>query len=464
MKISILTPTYNREEYLDKLYISLIINSTNCKSQLEWLVMDDGSTDNTERLMMGYEKEGVIDIKYYKQENQGKMIAINNLVKKATGDYIIECDSDDYLSSDAIRNIETAIEEAESLEGIYALAFLKYDQNGDNMGNEFPYDYYKSTMFDLYFKEGITGEKALLYISKLRKYYEYEVVPGEKFITEASLQHRMDLKYNVLCVNKKVMTCEYKEDGYSKNILKIFYQNPKGYYKYFKEIFKQDLSGIMPEKKWYIYKQFVMFAVLSKKIGWIKDVKGLLNKLIVMLLYIPGFILTKFKFRSIAKELEQEKRDERRRRQIELEKKEENKTDIDELLNTEDKDFYKINKDDELETEKIKDNVKEYEIKKEVSEEDIEIDISINKKYKERKLEKENLEDTKEMPAISKKELEEFIEDSEKPKRYKDEEDIKEKEVAELDYRNLIDTEGLKEEIERDRKRKNIINILKKKK
>ena len=86
MKISVLTATYNRANLLDKLYASLLINSNNCPDvQLESLVMDDGSTDNTKRIMEEYCKERLIDIKYFYQENQGKMTAINNLVKVATG-------------------------------------------------------------------------------------------------------------------------------------------------------------------------------------------------------------------------------------------------------------------------------------------------------------------------------------------------------------------------------------------
>ena len=90
MKISVLTATYNRANLLDKLYASLLINRNNCPDvQLEWLVMDDGSTDNTKRIMEEYCKERLIDIKYFYQENQGKMTALNNLVKVATGDLIV---------------------------------------------------------------------------------------------------------------------------------------------------------------------------------------------------------------------------------------------------------------------------------------------------------------------------------------------------------------------------------------
>ena len=254
MKISILTATYNRAKLLDRLYTSIIVNNNNCEElETEWLIMDDGSTDNTKRIVGEYIKEGIIDIKYYNQENKGKMTAINELVKNATGDIMVECDSDDYFTEDAFNIILSSIRQCKDMGNVYALVFLKYDQDGNNMGNEFFEDNYESTMFDLYFKENITGEKALVFNSNIRKQFEYEVEDGEKFITEARLHHKMDLEYVVRCFNKPIMICEYQKEGYSKNINKLFLENPQGYYNYFKEIFDQDMHGVTSKKRMYIY-------------------------------------------------------------------------------------------------------------------------------------------------------------------------------------------------------------------
>ena len=84
MKISILTATYNRKHLLPKLYKSLVENSKTF-TNFEWLIMDDGSSDNTEGLVKGWIKENKIKIKYHKQKNAGKMAAINNLSKYVTG-------------------------------------------------------------------------------------------------------------------------------------------------------------------------------------------------------------------------------------------------------------------------------------------------------------------------------------------------------------------------------------------
>ena len=299
MKISVLTATYNRAKLLDKLYASLLINSNSCPNiELEWLIMDDGSTDNTKTICENYMLEKLINVKYFYQENQGKMCAINNLVEKATGDLIIECDSDDYFTKDAFRIITDSLIKCEDMRNIYGLVFLKYDQNGNNMGNNFLKNEFHSTMFDLYFKEKITGEKAIVFNAKIRKKFKYELEQNEKFVTEARMQHKMDLQYEVVCFNKPIMICEYKKDGYTKNINKQFTKSPYGYYEYFKEIFNQDMRGVTFKKRMYVYKHYILFSILTKQEHPVKNVKGKINKMAVAILYLPGKIVTKRKMKQ----------------------------------------------------------------------------------------------------------------------------------------------------------------------
>ena len=127
MKISVLTATYNRGELLDKLYNSLVQNAKD-GIDIEWLVMDDGSTDNTKQIIEDFIGEGKIEIKYDTQENQGKMVAINNLVQQAIGDLIVECDSDDYFTPNAFEVIQKAWEDNQEVQDCYAMCFLKYNQ------------------------------------------------------------------------------------------------------------------------------------------------------------------------------------------------------------------------------------------------------------------------------------------------------------------------------------------------
>lgn len=291
MKLSILTPTYNRANLLKRLYESIKKNKIDAL-ELEWLIMDDGSIDETKDVVEKFKKENVINISYFYQENKGKMSAINELVKKATGDLIVECDSDDYFENNAFLTIEKTAKNME--EDIYAICYLKYDSNRCNMGKLFSKE--KTTMFDLYFKEGEDGEKALVFNTNIRKKFSYELENNEKFVTEARMFHKMDLEYKIKCVNEPIMICDYQEEGYTKNILEIFKKNPYGYLKYFEEMLDMDLRGVSFKKRMYIIKHYILFSVLTKNSN-IFNVKGMLNKVLIYILYIPGKVLTKRKFK-----------------------------------------------------------------------------------------------------------------------------------------------------------------------
>ena len=290
MKISILTPTYNRGKLLERLYNSLIENM-NLNIEIEWIVIDDGSIDETEKIVKTWIKDNKIILKYYKQENQGKMRALNNFIKYATGDIIIECDSDDYFYNGAFKVIEETYQKHKTRDDIYGFCFLKYDNDNNNIGKKFKKQ--ETTMFDLYFKEGEDGEKAIAFISKIRKDYEYEIEPGERFSTEARMFHKMDEKYKIICINSPIMICEYQNSGYTKNIGKVFLENPKGYYKYFKEILEKNMKGVIFSKRIYAIKHYILFSYITRSNKNLRNIKSFINKLIYIILYVPGRIKSK---------------------------------------------------------------------------------------------------------------------------------------------------------------------------
>ena len=147
-------------------------------------------------------------------------------------------------------------------------------------------------------KNGETGEKAIVFFANIRKQYHYKIENNEKFSTEARMYHEIDLKYKMKCYNKPIMLCDYKEDGYTKNIKKIFKENPYGHFAYFKEILeKHDMTGVPFKKRLYVIKHYILFATLTKQKVCLKKIKGYKNKQILVLLWIPGKIMTKIKFK-----------------------------------------------------------------------------------------------------------------------------------------------------------------------
>ena len=277
---------------LGKLYESLKRN-LKFGIEIEWLIMDDGSDDNTKEVVENFQKENSFPIIYERQENQGKMAALNNLVPKAKGEFIIECDSDDYFSDNAFEYINKYCKLDEN---IYAYAFLKYDQNYCNIGKLFKDDEQTTTMFDLYFKQGEDGEKALVFNSRIRKDFRYELEHGEKFITEARMHHKMDKQYKIKGLNLPLMICEYRQDGYTRNIKEVFKREPFGYYEYFKEILEMPLEGVKLKKLMYIYKHYILFSYLAKKKNLLKDVPRITDKIGISILWLPGIIKIKLMF------------------------------------------------------------------------------------------------------------------------------------------------------------------------
>ena len=289
MKLSILTATYNRATFLPKLYNSIIENLES-GLEIEWLIMDDGSQDDTRETVKQFIDEKKIEIKYNFQENQGKMAAINNMMQYVTGDLIVDCDSDDYFTKDAFKMIKEEFETTPK-QGLYAVCFLKEKEDGKIDGTTFKNEI--STMFDLYFKEKATGEKGLVYYSDIRKKYKHELEKNEKFITEARMYHKMDEEYKMKCVNKTITAGEYQENGYTSNILKTFTSSPYGYLKYFDEILQKDFRGVTWNKRLYVIKHYILFTVLTEQKLTTKKVKNALNKIMIKVLYWPGKIKTK---------------------------------------------------------------------------------------------------------------------------------------------------------------------------
>jgi glycosyltransferase involved in cell wall biosynthesis len=255
--------------------------------------MDDGSEDETPNVVEKFIKEEKVQIKYYVQENQGKMAAINNLMEHTTGDLIIDCDSDDHFASDAFAKIKKEFVKTEK-KGLYAICFLKQKENMEIDGTSFKNPL--STMFDLYFKEGATGEKNLVYYADIRKKYRHELEQNEKFITEARMYHKMDEKYKIKCVNEPITIGDYQKNGYTSNILKTFKSSPYGYLKYFEEILQKDFKGVIWNKRLYAVKHYILFLNITNQRLKVTGIKNLINKILIIFLFIPGKIKTKKTF------------------------------------------------------------------------------------------------------------------------------------------------------------------------
>ena len=122
--ITVFTPTYNRKNELINLYKSLLEQEF---KDFEWVIVDDGSKDNTEETVKNFIKENKIKINYYKQENKGKSLAHNKGVELAQGEYFVGIDSDDIFTQDALKKIHKYFEIIKEKSDIFGIFFLNYN-------------------------------------------------------------------------------------------------------------------------------------------------------------------------------------------------------------------------------------------------------------------------------------------------------------------------------------------------
>lgn len=238
--LTVFTPTFNRAYCLEKCYKSLV-NQT-CH-EFVWLIIDDGSTDQTKVLVEKWKKEEKVEINYIWQENQGMHGAHNTAYEQIDTELNVCIDSDDYMPEDAVEKIITFWEKygSDKVSGIIGL-----DAFTDNkiIGSGLPESLERSTLFELYYKHGVTGDKKLVYRTELTKRFPYPIFKNEKYVGLAYKYYKLDQQYEMLLMNEVLCCVEYLPDGSSQNMLKQYRKNPKGFAFYRKELMKLPFAKV----------------------------------------------------------------------------------------------------------------------------------------------------------------------------------------------------------------------------
>lgn len=226
MKLTIFTPTYNRGYIIENLYRSLQRQTV---TDFEWLVVDDGSSDNTAELFKKWQnEENAFPIRYYYKENGGKHRAINYALDLAEGELFFTVDSDDYLTDDAVEKISAWLESLPKDINFCGFAGNLGTAVDNTINTLFSDPYFDGTALDRYGK--IDGERAMIFFTKIHKQYKYPEFENEKFMTEAVTWNRMAVDgYKMRFYNDIIWIYEYLEDGLTKAGNKLFLNNPRGY-------------------------------------------------------------------------------------------------------------------------------------------------------------------------------------------------------------------------------------------
>lgn len=225
VEVTILTPTYNRGDMLRRVYKSLL-QQTN--TQFEWLIVDDGSTDSTDKLVEELINENRLSIKYIYKENGGKHTAVNKGVENIDTPLTLILDSDDYLTSDAVEIIVKYYYEYKDYNNLCGFVFLKIYPNGTLNGKTFPINKEICSFIDRRVNGKIHGDKCEVLYTKILKKYSFPEFEGEKFISESTTWIAMGMKYDMVYINEKIYVAEYLADGLTKQGKKLRILSPNG--------------------------------------------------------------------------------------------------------------------------------------------------------------------------------------------------------------------------------------------
>lgn len=254
-KLTILTPTYNRAAYLEKLYRSLVQQT---EQDFEWLVVDDGSTDETQELLGRFAQENKVRMRCLRQENGGKHRALNYGIAQITAELTFIVDSDDFLPENAVETIlrchqkyyksylqsvetaeikssaeERAEHGTEAQEGdtrvrLCGYSFLRCHADGRVNTAYFPENELIGTYRNVRINGKIDGDKAEVFYTGILRQFPFPEFEGEKFLPEDLVWMQMSGPYQMVHINENVYICDYLEGGLTKTGRRMKIYSPRG--------------------------------------------------------------------------------------------------------------------------------------------------------------------------------------------------------------------------------------------
>ena len=288
-KITIFTPTYNRRNLLGRLYESL---KAQTNKNFIWLVVDDGSSDNTEEVINEYKKEKVVDIQYFYKENGGKHSAIDFAHENCKTPYIACVDSDDYLTENAIEELEELIKEVDDKDDCVGIVMRRANIDLKPFSDKWPEKDGWLYFNELANKYDYTKDTFLIFKTEIVRKFHFPKVEGERFVTEKVLYNQFMFDYEMYASSKLIYIGEYQEGGYTAGALKLLFKNPKSCLYAFKSDsyyftkYKINLNEtILAWGRFYVWRRLNKFKNLYKEEFKIKSFKKFLGWMFSLVLY-----------------------------------------------------------------------------------------------------------------------------------------------------------------------------------
>lgn len=280
--LTIFTPAYNRAHTIKRTYDSLCRQT--CKD-FEWLIIDDGSTDNTRQIVGGWIAENKIPIRYIYQENQGMHGAHNTAYKNIQTELNTCIDSDDWMPDDAVEKIVGFWKQFGSNQ-VAGIVGLDATEDGKVIGDKFPMGLKETTLRGYYEDLNGTGDKKLVYrTSIICSVPEYPLFEGERYVGLVYKYHMVDELMPLLVSNDVYVIVDYQDDGSSRGMWRQYWNNPQG----FAFLRKFDMQHTLSWKRKYMDNIHYISHSIRCRNG--KFLQASPMKWLTCLAIIPGIIL-----------------------------------------------------------------------------------------------------------------------------------------------------------------------------
>jgi len=231
---TVFTPTFNRGYTLSSVYRSLQAQTF---SDFEWLIVDDGSTDNTSDLVSAWQAEAGFPIRYIHQANRGKHVAFNRGVREARGKLFFIIDSDDSCVPETLERFKHHWDSIpDGQKHVFStVTALCMNENGSVLGKHFPPDVLDIERLDLQIKYRSLAERCGINQTALLRQYPFPEIEGERFITEGVVWNRLSQRYKTRYVNEALVRKQWLTDGLSASSVAMRAKNPNGARLYYAE-------------------------------------------------------------------------------------------------------------------------------------------------------------------------------------------------------------------------------------
>lgn len=286
--VTVFTPSYNRENCISKCYESLCAQTS---YNFVWLIVDDGSTDNTDKLVQGWQQEQEnFEIRYFWKENGGLHTAYNKAIELADTELFVCIDSDDWMPPQAIAQIAQIWEQAGRENYVGIMGIDRYE-NGDCVGDYFPSDVKEMYLYEKLTKYCLDGDKKIVQkTSLLKEVAPMPVFQGEKNFNPSYMMYQVDRFGKLYITNECFCIVDYQPDGMSSNIYKQYQNSPNSFAETRKLYLSFPDTSLAFKIRHLIH--YASSCIIAKKP--LRGIKESPFPFLSALCIIPGYLLTGF--------------------------------------------------------------------------------------------------------------------------------------------------------------------------